>query len=521
MDSISLYRKYRPQNFDNLIGQEHIKTTLSNAFKSGQTSHAYLFTGPRGTGKTSTARLVAKALNCTNLKDGFEPCDECEFCTAINSGSLIDVIEIDAASNRGIDEIRDLKEKINYSPTRSKYKVYIIDEVHMMTKEAFNALLKTLEEPPAHVYFVLATTEIHKIPETIISRCQRFDFRRITSQDLIKRLQFIADKEGVAVEDGSLEIIARYVNGGMRDAIGLLEQLTVNKKIELSSAGEVLGVAGAGVLGEFFTKVWEGKAGEAIHMVSEVYSQGSDLKHFRSEFIELLREKMIEAVGKKETVETAKLLTLIENFQAADSYFEATIPQLPLEIAIIKSISGPVSAPILAAEQPVALAEPVVVSAPPAAAQRDHKNLEVSEPVSPVAPAQSVAPVAPVVPPVPAAATPEVSAAEPVAAGNLGEVMAQWPRVLEGVKTPMVRMSVKTGTPVSFVNGELEIQFSSDFHLSKVKQNESLGEVEAAAERVFGTRIKVKPTLKGVAMAPVVDESLSEAMKIFGGELTN
>ena len=243
MEEISLYRKYRPHNFDNLVGQDHIKTTLVNALKNGHVSHAYLFTGPRGTGKTSTARLIAKALNCTDLHDDFEPCNKCEFCTDINDGRLIDLIEIDAASNRGIDEVRDLKEKINFAPSRAKYKIYIIDEAHMMTKEAFNALLKTLEEPPAHAYFILATTEVHKIPETIISRCQRFDFRRIGTKALMTRLSYICQKEEIKAQDSALEVISKYVDGGLRDAIGLVEQLTADKKLLLEHVQEILGVS--------------------------------------------------------------------------------------------------------------------------------------------------------------------------------------------------------------------------------------------------------------------------------------
>lgn len=262
MGKISLYRKYRPQNFENLVGQNHVRTILINAIKRGEVAHAYLFTGPRGTGKTSTARLIAKALNCTDLRNEYDPCDECEFCKDINDGRLIDLIEIDAASNRGIDEIRDLKEKINYSPTRGNCKVYIIDEVHMLTKEAFNALLKTLEEPPEHSFFVLATTEVHKIPNTIISRCQRFDFRRIGDEDLLGRLKFVVEQEGFEASDEALKMVVDNANGGGRDAIGLLEQLVVDGKLNIGIMKNVLGTAGRKIVGDFKEALMSGEVEE-------------------------------------------------------------------------------------------------------------------------------------------------------------------------------------------------------------------------------------------------------------------
>ena len=252
MANLALYRKYRPYNFKNLVGQDSIKNALINAIKAGNPAHAYLFCGPRGTGKTTTARLIAKSLNCEALIDGHEPCNKCQLCEAINEGALIDLIEIDAASNRGIDEIRDLKEKINFAPSRAKMKVYIIDEVHMMTKEAFNALLKTLEEPPSYVYFILATTEVHKIPETIISRCQRFDFKRIDDKALMTRLSFIAQLEDIKAEDKAIEAISRHVEGSLRDAIQLLEQLTVDQKLTFEYVSDILGVTDFETLDKLF-----------------------------------------------------------------------------------------------------------------------------------------------------------------------------------------------------------------------------------------------------------------------------
>src|SRR5215472_9439535 len=223
MTSQSLYRKWRSQKFGELIGQEPITRTLKNALSSGKPAHAYLFTGPRGTGKTTTARLLAKTVNCANPKDG-EPCNECQQCREITAGTSFNVIEIDAASNRGIDSIRDLREKVMMPPSTGKYKVYVLDEAHMLTTEAFNALLKTLEEPPGYAIFVLATTDVHKMLPTVLSRCQRFDFKRITTSQIIKHLHFIANEEGVTLERSAAELIARTAAGGMRDALSLFDQ---------------------------------------------------------------------------------------------------------------------------------------------------------------------------------------------------------------------------------------------------------------------------------------------------------
>lgn len=334
---MSLYRKHRPKDFPSLVGQDHIKITLLNAIKAGQVSHAYLFTGPRGTGKTTTARLLAKAINVETMSEDGR-FDGSELAEEIDHGRLIDVIEIDAASNRGIDEIRDLREKINYSPTRAKNKVYIIDEVHMLTKEAFNALLKTLEEPPSFVYFILATTEIHKVPETIISRCQRFDFRRITEADLVARLKVVATAESVQAEEEALQIIARQARGGLRDAISLFEQLITDRKVGAERAKQVLGISNWGAAEELFALLMAGDAAGGVKKLEEIFAAGGDLTQFNRDFLDFLRKKLLDSVKQNDYAETGRNIQLIDYFQEAYEKLKFSyIPELPLEIAIVKA----------------------------------------------------------------------------------------------------------------------------------------------------------------------------------------
>lgn len=284
---ITLYRKYRPKNFEEVAGQKEIVKTLKTSLRNGKTSQAYLFTGPRGVGKTTLARLIAKGVNC--LKNGItdEPCNECENCLAINNGTFMDLVEIDAASNRGIDEIRQLKEKINYQPVKGRKKIYIIDEVHMLTKEAFNALLKTLEEPPEHVIFILATTEADKILPTIISRCQRYDFKTLSVNDMKEQLKFISESEGVSLPEEVAELIYENSGGSVRDAVSILERIMVTclgEEITLEKSEQVLGVTSAKKMEEFLKEVESKNYTKLVKILDEFWNDSVEIELFFKDF---------------------------------------------------------------------------------------------------------------------------------------------------------------------------------------------------------------------------------------------
>ncbi|UDI79154.1 DNA polymerase III subunit gamma/tau [Staphylococcus taiwanensis] len=294
MNYQALYRMFRPQSFEDVVGQEHVTKTLRNAISKGKQSHAYIFSGPRGTGKTSIAKVFAKAINCLNPQDG-EPCNECAICKGITQGTNGDVIEIDAASNNGVDEIRNIRDKVKYAPSESKYKVYIIDEVHMLTTGAFNALLKTLEEPPAHAIFILATTEPHKIPPTIISRAQRFDFKAIGTDQIVDRLRFVAEEQKLDYDEAALEFIAKASEGGMRDALSIMDQAIAfgDDHLKLQDVLDVTGSVDEAALNELFKVVVEGDVKEAFNRYHQFIKEGKEVNRLINDMIYFVRDTIM------------------------------------------------------------------------------------------------------------------------------------------------------------------------------------------------------------------------------------
>src|SRR2546421_7817174 len=379
----SLYRKYRSQTFGDLVGQDAASRALQGAIISGRVAHAYLFSGSRGTGKTSAARLLAKALNCTGrARDSAEPCNKCQSCVEMTAGAALDLIEIDAASNRGIDEIRDLREKVNLAPALGPYKVYIIDEAHMLTEPAFNALLKTLEEPPAHVVFVLCTTDAQKIPLTVIGRCQQFVFRRHSEEQIVSRLTHIAKAEKVQVDSDAMQLIARTAQGSMRDAVGLLDQLVplAAGPISLEDARSLLGIADPRVVDGLVDDVLAGRAAEALEELNRMYAAGAELRQVVRGLMENCRDRLVASVSAHDQASARRLSTVLDALLHLDGevrrhaeprfLVEATLARLAVEADATEQIPQPAPPALRATspqggeEQPTQAEEVKVASTP-------------------------------------------------------------------------------------------------------------------------------------------------------------
>jgi DNA polymerase III subunit gamma/tau len=524
MASQVFYRKWRPQNLSEVVGQEHVTQTLRNAVAGGRVAHAYLFCGPRGTGKTSTGRILAKAINCLNPVEG-EPCNSCALCKAINESSAPDIIEIDAASNRGIDEIRDLREKVNYTPNLARYKVYIIDEVHMITKEASNAFLKTLEEPPPHAIFILATTEPHKVLSTIMSRCQRFDFHRLSQSSVISKLNLICEKENIDIAPEALRLIAKVTTGSLRDAENLLEQLVTyyGHEIKLHQVQEMLGISGDLRIRELARHIINKDIPAGLKTINSVASDGLDLRQFNRELVDYLRELLLVKSGSEEVLDVTSddlieikelatgasldyLLIAVKRFGEIDLRLD-NYSSLPLELALVDcilSVTGakePAKTKQVEPEEPskervkVKQAEPEEkVASRPAKPTRSvpEAKIQAKTEANALAPAKSAETQAEPIEPL---KTPEIASSP-----EMNDIRDRWKDFVnamrgEGSKGNLDAFLRSSCEPLSIEDNTLTLGFYHKFHKEYIEDPKYKHLVEKKLKEVFGRSYQVRCVL--------------------------
>ena len=533
---VPLYRKYRPQTLDKLVGQEHIKKTLTSAIELGKIAHAFLFTGPRVTGKTSTARILAKSLNCKNGPT-IHPCGECESCRDITNSVPIDVIEIDAASNRKVEDTQSILEKIQYVPVNGRYKIYIIDEVHMLTNHAFNALLKTLEEPPENVIFILATTEVHKVLDTIKSRCQRFDFRRITTEDIVKHLRYISDEEKINISDDALFTIAKNSAGGMRDSISLLDQLSllgVSKQVTSEDVNAILGRISFDILNKLSSKIIDAKPNEAIEILNDIYNSGNEplqiltnlseyfknlliVKNCRKELLcELtgLNEPQVEELSKqKELLETHQIVFLLERITYYIKEVKmASNQHLWLEVGMIDLANMTENTTLLDLQNRVkALEGTGVAPAPRTVVQAAPLQAPVSRPVEPVTRPAPVPPQeTPVVKPEPQPEPSEDFTPPPVSRKPDGnDIQSLWQTLLMNIKSPATKALLNLASPVKISPDEVIITFKNDKLVSQINDTNKKQMLVEAANTMFN-----QSDSKVIVRLPQANDAVVEKKKL-------